>query len=222
MNCKHFTHIDNDYSFEPLDTQTVEGGRFYSSPVGPLASVTTVTGWEKSKFFAKWRRNNPQESRRVTTRGNALHSIIENYLNNEFDPETDGSDCDPNVIELFNQLQEELDKIDNIYALEVPLWSESMMLAGRVDCVGEYDGKLSVIDFKGCTRAKREKDIENYFMQVAAYSIAWQERTGQSIDNFVILMSCEDGITQVFEDKPIKYVRPLLAAINRYHKEVLV
>jgi len=216
MKYKQFTHILHDHTFESLKAETAEGGRFYSSPVGNMPSVTTVTGWEKSKFFAKWRRENPQESRRVTSRGNAFHSLIEDYLNNELDI----SKWTPETVELFHQLKPELDKIDNIYALEVPLWSEAMMLAGRVDCVAEYNGKLSIIDFKGSTRAKRKEDIQNYFLQATAYAIAWQERTGQAIENFAILMSCEDGITQVFEGKPIKYAKPLLEAIENYHASV--
>jgi hypothetical protein len=218
MNLKHFTHISADCTFESLDVETAESGRFYECPVGSLPSVTTVTGWEKSKFFAKWRRENPLESKRVLSRGNTLHSIIEDYLNNKLDVDA----CDAEVLELFVQLKPELDKIDNIQALEVPLWSEAMMLAGRVDCVGEYNGKLSIIDFKGCTRAKTQRDVDNYFLQATAYAIAWQERTGRAIDNFAILMSCEDGITQVFEGNPVKYTKKLLKAIEKYHAAIEV
>ena len=95
-----------------------------------------------------------------------------------------------------------------------------MMLAGRVDCVAEYNGKLSIIDFKGSTRAKRESDVQNYFLQATAYAIAWQERTGQAIENFAILMSCEDGITQVFEGRPIRYTKKLLETIEKYHASI--
>ena len=217
MNCKHFTHISPDAIFEDISSETADTGRFYECPIGSLPSVTTVTGWEKSRFFAKWRRENPYEAKRVTNRGNVLHSIIEDYLNNEFDE----TKCGPDVLELFVQLKPELDKIDNIQALEVPLWSEAMMLAGRVDCVGEYNGKLSIIDFKGCTRAKTQRDVDNYFLQATAYAIAWQERTGNAIDNFAILMSCEDGITQVFEGNPIQHTKKLLETIEKYHASLV-
>tara|TARA_B100001094_G_scaffold325965_1_gene381264 strand:- start:612 stop:1274 length:663 start_codon:yes stop_codon:yes gene_type:complete len=218
MKCKTFTHIPPEYTFEDLTADTSDAGRFYDCPIGSLPSVTTVTGWEKNKFFAKWRRENPTEARRVTDRGNVLHAVIEDYLNNEFDR----SKCSDDVFELFMQLKPELDKIDNIQALEVPLWSEATMLAGRVDCVGEYNGKLSIIDFKGCTRAKTQKDVDNYFLQATAYAIAWQERTGKAIDRFSILMSCEDGITQVFEGNPVHHAKKLLEAIEKYHQANLV
>ena len=96
------------------------------------------------------------------------------------------------------------------------------MLAGRADCVGEYDGKLSIIDFKGSTRPKRKEDILNYFMQATAYSIAWQERTGIPIDNIVILISCDGGQVQEFEDTPIRYAKALLSVIEGYHKQATV
>ena len=92
-----------------------------------------------------------------------------------------------------------------------------MLLAGRVDCVAEYKGRLSVIDFKGSTRPKKKREIENYFLQATAYAIAWQERTGIPVDNFVILLTTDDGITQVFEGNPMNHVKKLLSVIENYH-----
>ncbi len=218
MNYKTFTHVPQDWHLEDMTANTTDMGRMYESPLGNLPSVTTVTGWEKSKFFAKWRRDNPQEARRTSVRGNHLHAMIEDYLNNELDK----TKYDDLTQELFIQLKPELDKIDNIYALEVPLWCEATMLAGRVDCIAEYNGKLSVIDFKGATRPKNKKDIGNYFQQATAYAIAWQERTEIPISNFAILISTEEGITQVFEGNPIAHVPSLLKTIEDYHQHLLV
>ena len=216
---KRFTHVDIP-ALEDLSTVNENGKRFYQTPNGNYPSVTTVTGFKKNAFFAEWRRKNPKESVRVTSRGNKLHSLIEDYLNNEFDPATDKGKVTPDTLELFLQLRPELDKIDNIYALEAPLWSETLGLAGRVDCVGEYNGKLSIIDFKGSTRSKRREDIFNYFQQATAYAIAWHERTGIAIDNFAILVSAEDGEVQVFEGNPLQYVRGLKVIIDEYHESV--
>ena len=212
---KRFTHV-NIEPLEDLKTVNENGKRFYKTPSGNYPSVTTVTGFKKNKFFAEWRRKNPKESVRVTSRGNKLHSLIEDYLNNEFDPATDKGKVTPDTLELFLQLKPELDKIDNIHALEAALWSDTLGLAGRVDCVGEYNGKLSIIDFKGSTRMKRREDIFNYFQQATAYAIAWQERTGMVVDNFAILVSCEDGEVQVFEGNPLQYVRGLKNIIDEY------
>jgi genome maintenance exonuclease 1 len=122
---------------------------------------------------------------------------------------------------MFDQIEPLLEKIDNIHALEVPLWSSTLRLAGRVDCVAEYNGKLSIIDFKGSTRAKEERNITNYFAQGCAYSIMWQERTKTPIDQVVILISSEDGIAQEFVKPVNRYVPVLKQMIEYYHKDNL-
>jgi genome maintenance exonuclease 1 len=188
-------------------------GRCYVTEDGIFPSVTTVVGWEKQAFFKTWRKQNPEEAKRVTTRGNELHSTIEKYLKNE---DIASLELMPNDLELFIQIKENLDKIDNIKALEFPLFGKIIGLAGRVDCVAEYNGKLSIIDFKGSTREKRKEDIDNYMLQATAYALLWRETTGEKIDNFVILISCEDGTTQIFEDNPINYVSSLIEAIKKY------
>ena len=221
MDMKKFKHVVLEEAFKDLNTVNKNGQRFYSTPEGHYPSVTTVTGWEKRQFFAKWRAENPKESRRVLDRGNKLHNLIEDYINNRVDDKTTGG-LNPFILDLFILLKPELDKIDNVYAQEVPLWSSTLELAGRVDCVGEYDGKLSIIDFKGSTRIKRKEDIQNYFMQATAYAIMWQEMTGQKIDNIAILIATEQGESQVFQDNPIRYVKPLLKSIRDYQEEVLV
>ncbi len=208
-----FIHLENQIPEVTLKEVQKDGKRYYSTPEGEFPSVTTVVGFEKQKFFSEWRQRNPEESKRVTSRGTKFHSIIENYLNNE---SLDLDDTNSNLKALFLLLQPELDKINNIVALETPLWSKILGLAGRTDCIAEYDGKLSIIDFKASTKEKRKQDIENYFTQATAYALMYQERTGIVIDNFAILIACEDGLRQVFQDKPIKYVKKLREAIVKY------
>lgn len=196
-----------------VESSEQEGRRFYITESGQFPSVTTVVGFEKQEFFKIWRKQNPEEAKRVTSRGNRLHSIIESYLKNESIKDLD---LMPNDLDLFVQIKKELDNIDRIKALELPLYGSVVGLAGRVDCIAYYKGKLSIIDFKGSTRAKRKEDIENYMMQATAYSLLWKEMTGESIDNFVILITCEDGTVQIFEDSPMNYVSKLFDIIQRY------
>jgi len=217
MNQKKFVHVDKKWHLEPLEHILINNTRWYLSPVGEIPSVTTVTGWRKTRFFAEWRSKNPDESKRVLRRGNILHSTIEDYLNNE---DIDLSAIPPNEAGLFVQMKKELDKIDNIHEVEASLWSETAALAGRVDCVAEYNGRLSVIDFKGSTRKKHKKDIGNYFMQATAYAIAWQERTDIPVDNFAIIISTENDGVQVFEDNPINHTKVLLETIEDYHAKL--
>lgn len=212
MIYKKFIHLPTVLS-ESLIEAYKNGKRFYTTPDGDFPSVTTVVGWQKQAFFAKWREKNPEESRRVLSRGTKFHSTVEIYLKNEdlhYDEMLSQNKA------LFALIKPELDKIDNIVAIESPLWSKTLGLAGRTDCIAEYDGKLSIIDFKASTKEKRLQDIDNYFAQATAYALMYQERTGMIIENFAILIACEDGIKQVFQGNPLHYVKSLKTLINKY------
>lgn len=212
---KSFSHKEINIKNDLLSEEK-ESGRFYVLNNGKkLPSVTTVTGWRKSAFFEKWRRENPKEAKRVTVRGNKIHSVIEDYVNNK---EINVKDLPPVEAQLFLQMKEEVDNIDNVRGTEICLASEMIGLAGRADCIAEYNGKLSVIDFKGSTRKKYRNSIENYFLQATAYSLMWQEMTEEKIDNIAIIIGCESGETQVFEDSPVNWVRSLRKTIEDYMK----
>jgi hypothetical protein len=205
---------------ENLKTEEVNGKRFYVTPDGhKYPSVTTITGWQKRAFFAEWRKKNPEESRRVLSRGTAFHSIIEDYLMNETDKVEEKKKTRLADYYMFAQAKQELANINNLRALETALWSDRLKMAGRVDCIAEYNGKLSVIDFKTSKAIKDENDILEYFMQATAYTIMFQERTGIPVRNIVIIMSCEDGSVKVYEKNPINYVVDLKNAIDTFYKD---
>jgi len=210
MSAKHFNHKLVDLP----SAERIDG--FYQTPDGKFPSVTTVVGWKKNQFFAEWRKNNPKEAVRTRNRGTKLHALIENYIKNN--PEYKINQ-DPYTLDLFNQFQQNIDKIDNIRAIEGFLWSKPLRLAGRVDCIAEYDGTLSVIDFKGSTKPKRKDDIHNYFLQATAYACMWEERTGEKIDQIVILISCDDGTVQIFTEKTKNYKKDLAVAIKEWRDE---
>tara|TARA_R100001460_G_scaffold23378_2_gene47147 strand:- start:297 stop:986 length:690 start_codon:yes stop_codon:yes gene_type:complete len=214
-----FTHAPPP-DLPDLKCITENGSRKYVTPTGErYPSVTTVTGWSKRQFFAEWRRKHPEESKQILEKGNKFHTIIEDYLNNKGGPDEDTAFVmsHARARDLFYQLQPELDRIDNIRVQEIALWSDMMGLAGRVDCIAEFDGKLSVIDFKSSKRKKREEDIENYFQQATAYAIMWKELLGETIDNIVILVSSDDGKTQVIQRNPVNHVAGLKECIDIYH-----
>lgn len=188
-------------------------GRRYSTPDGTFPSVTTVTGWQKRAFFAAWRKKNPDESRRVLSRGTAMHSMIEKYLLNNLTPQTITEETGKSHTDLFLSMRDDIDRIGKIIAIEVPLWSKKIGLAGRTDCIGYYDGKLSVIDFKSATNPKSERDILDYFTQATAYALMFQDMTGIKIPNLVIIIGAESGGCQVFQAKTGDHVADLVEAI---------
>ena len=203
-----------------LVAKEIGGKRFYTTPEGnAYPSVTTVINYKKKVFFAEWRKNNPKEAKRVTVRGNKFHSCVESYLLNEHE---ENGDNFPSFAEkfLFQQLQPELDKIDNVRILEGTLWSDMLMMAGRVDCVADYDGKLSIIDFKTSGKEKKKEYIEEYFQQATAYSIMLKERHDISCKNIVILVTSEDGTTQVFQENPKYWVPKLKETIEYYWSQI--
>lgn len=212
---KTFNHKEVVITSDLLSEDT-ESGRYYLLENGKkLPSVTTVTGWKKAHVFAKWRAQNPKEASRVTKRGNKIHSVIEDYVNNK---EIVLKDLPPNEAELFLQMKDEVDRIDNVRCTEMCLASENVGLAGRADCIAEFDGELSIIDFKGSTRKKYKGGIENYFLQATAYALMWQEMTGEKVNQIVIIIGCETGETQVFVDTPVSWVRSLKREIDAYNK----
>ena len=210
MNSKVFTHKLVDLP----QAERVDG--FYQTPDGRFPSVTTVVGWKKNQFFAEWRKNNPKEAIRTRNRGTKLHTLIEHYIKNN--PEYVNQQ-DPYTLDLFYQIQNEINKIDNIRAIEGFLWSKPLRIAGRADCIAEYNGALSVIDFKGSTKPKRKDDIHNYFLQATAYSAMWEERTGEKIPQIVILITCDDGTVQTFIEQTKHYKKDLAVAIKEWRDE---
>lgn len=212
-----FNYTPVEISTSHLEVVNEDGnGRLYRTPSGMLLpSVTTVTGFEGKRGMEIWRSKNPREANRVVERGHTIHSMMENLLKNEEVELTGNEDVDS----LYHMLREQAEKkITNVYALEQQLWSESIGLSGRVDCICDYDGKLSVVDFKGATREKYESGIQNYFQQATAYSIMFQEITGRKVEQIVILIATETGIVQEFVKKPFNYVEGLVEAINKYKK----
>jgi hypothetical protein len=212
-----------DHAFVELNEQieSVEtpNGRRYKTPDGVFPSVTTVTGWKKRAFFAKWRRDNPEESKRVLSRGTKLHAIIETYLRNSLTPTALAEATGTSEADLFVSMQEDINRIGKIFAIEVPLWSKKVGLAGRTDCIGEFDGVPSVIDFKSSNYPKSDDAIQDYFMQATAYALMWQDLTGQQLRNIAILIGVEDGGCQVFTADPRDYVEDLVDAIRTYREE---
>src|SRR6056300_237760 len=215
-----FEHVGIDLGYDDLTADTSESGRLYSTPDGKkYPSITTVLSILSEDAIKAWRRRVGEEeanriSTRASVRGTAVHAIVEDYLNNVEDYKKKYM---PNIIDNFLPLKEILDtRIGKIYAQEVPLFSHHLRVAGRVDCVAEFDGKISIIDFKTSKRLKKKSYIENYFMQESAYAIMFEERTGIPITQLVTLIAVDDEQPQVFIEHRDNWTKPLLETIAKY------
>ena len=102
--------------------------------------------------------------------------------------------------------------------IEQVMYSKELGLAGQCDCIGEYNGKLSVIDFKTANKERKEAWVDNYFLQTTAYAIMYEELYGKSIDQIVVLIASEDGAMQAFIKEKKDYVDTLKESIKDFYK----
>ena len=230
-----FKHVPVELN--EMTAVTTDTGRQYETPEGiTLPSITTVLSILSRDSIAKWRaRVGEKEANRISyrasTRGTAVHEICEQYVNN--DPDYDKymainpdngemklTTRTPDLIDSFLKIKPILDeRLTVVHAQEAPLYSTHLGVAGRVDCVGVFDGKLSIIDYKTSMKPKRLDWIKNYFMQESAYSIMWEERTGMPITQLVTIISVDNHEPQVFIEHRDNWVRPLRDTIAQYKEE---
>lgn len=203
-----------------LESKTFDDGkRYYVTPEGnKYPSVTTVVGVLKKKSIMEWRqRVGEQEANRVSRiasgRGNNFHYLCEKYLQGDM-PQTSTADA----MELFYQVRPVIDRfVNNIWYQEQALWSDKLQLAGRVDLIAEFKGKISIIDFKTSKRIKEREDILDYFQQECAYSLMLEERIGRPIDQLVTIMACDETKKPfVFIEKTEDHIEGLVNTINLY------
>jgi genome maintenance exonuclease 1 len=210
-----------DVNLPTLERETINGIRYYKIPgetnLSRLVSITSVTSHFNKEIFVKWRKKVGEEeankiTKKATSRGTDMHTLVENYLYNR-----DLPSVQPLSDFLFKIAKPELNKINNIHALESSLYSKVLGIAGTVDCIAEYNGELAVIDFKTSKKPKPKEWIEHYFVQAVAYACMLYELTGIIVKKLVILMACENGECVVYEeyDKE-KYIRLLTKYIRKF------
>jgi len=200
-------------------SQDGTGKRLYRIPNGDLfPSITTILSPLKTEILKQWRARvgdeiADAESKWARERGSALHLGIEDLLKNKSIKDH------PLLIQmLIDDLKPYLLKIGKIYCQETPLYSEYFKIAGRVDCIAEYDGLLSVIDFKGSNRTKKREWIKDHFMQTAFYANAFWERTGYKVQQDVILMANEQGQSAEYIEKPWDWWNDLKKVRKEYQE----
>ena len=215
MNFLHET-VDIAGQIKQINTS---GKRLYETPDGNFPSITTVLSSLSKAGIQAWRKRvGEEEANRISTqasrRGTRTHSIIEDYLKNQQDYLSGHM---PDSIELFQSVQSILNThIGKIYGLEVSLWSKFLGVAGRCDCIAEYDDEISIIDWKTSSKPKKEEWIESYKLQGTAYAKMYEERTGNKVTQVVIVIAVVDGTPQIFYANPDEHVERLQEVINSY------
>ena len=216
--------LDNHVEVEAVDR---DGTRFYPIPGADkyYPSVTSITSFKNAQFFQKWRsRIGETEANRITARatqrGTAFHALSEEYFKGELNVDK-YLENNPLSVRMFQSAKSTLNRIDNIHCLETFLYSHYLGLAGRVDCIAEFDGELAVIDFKTSTKEKKEDWIEHYFVQETAYAAMFLERSGLEVKKIVTLIATEDSTIQVFEkynlDDYLQLLKSYIEEFVSYH-----
>ena len=206
-----------------LKTKTINKNRFYVTPEGnEYPSITTVLSIRNKKGLVEWRKRVGNDvanyvAGKAASRGTKVHHMCEDYLNNE-DINHHQKDFLPWC--LFTQLKNKvLCNIDNIYAQECGLYSDKYKVAGRADCIAEYDNVLSVIDFKTSTKERNDAWNENYYIQGSAYAEMFTELTGIDVSQIVILVVTEDGTVQEFVKKKFDYLEALKDSVTEWKEQ---
>ena len=216
-----FAHLSPE-ELPQIKQISVNGKRHYETSSGTFISITTLLSSQTPEGILEWRKSVGEDvanyvMRAAATRGSDVHDIIESYLSNK---PLGNLTTDYGVLAagLFNLMVPILDRIDNVRVLEKGIYSERLGIAGRTDCIAEFDGKLSTIDFKTASK-QRDEINENYLIQATFYSLAWEELTGQKIDQIAIITGTEDGHASVKVDTPTKYVKRLEDIVEEYKKD---
>jgi len=220
----NFCHVKLDELNFEMESETTERGRVYKVPGGGLyPSITTVLSSYNKKALMEWRKRvGEEEANRVAKaasgRGTRLHNTVEKYLLNEL-TDVKIKTMMPDIKEMFFDMRKIIDEnIGDVYGIEQPLYSHKLRLAGRCDCIAEWNGQLSIVDWKTASRAKDKEHIKNYFMQATAYAEMFEELTGKAIDTIVVAIAVQSESPQVFIESKYKYLLPLNEYNERYQR----
>jgi genome maintenance exonuclease 1 len=218
-----FIHEKIEMGYETLDRVDAKDGRRYVTLDGNnYPSVTTVLSLVHRDKIQEWRKRVGEEKAnqigtQAANRGTAVHNIIEKYINNE-----DTSDFMPHVKQSLQNLKPLIDKhVTKIFATECPLYSDHLKLAGTCDAIVEWDGIPTIVDWKTSKRPKKKVDITNYFMQLSAYAVMWEERTGMPCNHTRIVMDVDNFHPIMYKETRDEWITKMIHWRDEYNKELM-
>ena len=224
-NDNRFTHLECP-DITTIKQVNANGKRHYETPAGPLVSITTVIHHFTPDGIKQWRENMGEDvanyiMRTSSIRGTRVHKLVDSFLSNESLANIT-REYGVTAVGLFNLMRPALERISNIVAVEKRVYSTdpAIMVAGTTDCVADYEGILSIIDFKTSSKMRAQDTIDSWMIQATFYALAWECLTGQKISQLVIICATEDGQTEVFKSEPSEYVERLKKLIADYRADI--
>ena len=224
-NDNRFTHLECP-DITTIKQVNANGKRHYETPAGPLVSITTVIHHFTPDGIKQWRENMGEDvanyiMRVSSIRGTRVHKLVDSFLSNESLANIT-REYGVTAVGLFNLMRPALERISNIVAVEKRVYSTdpAIMVAGTTDCVADYEGILSIIDFKTSSKMREQDTIDSWMIQATFYALAWECLTGQKISQLVIICATEDGQTEVLKSEPSEYVERLKKLIADYRADI--
>ena len=210
--------------YETLDrAQHKDGRRYVTLDGNAYPSVTTVLSILNEDKIAAWRAKVGEEKAnqigtQAANRGTAVHNIIEKYLHGE-----DTTDFMPHVQQSLQNLKPLIDKhVTKVFATECPLYSDHLKLAGTCDAIVEWDGVPTIVDWKTSRRPKKKTDIPNYFCQLAAYAVMWEERTGMACNNTRIVMDVDNFHPVMYKETRDDWIDLMIETRDKYNARLVM
>ena len=217
---------ENKYDYQKYTRQEEHGSRTYNVGEKKIPSVTTILSAtqseEKKASLDRWReRVGYQEAQRITTqaatRGTEMHYVLENYIDGRGYLNLSPEGAQARL--MAHEIVQNLEKLKVVWGNEVSLAYDDRW-AGATDVVGLYDDQPTIIDFKQSNKPKREEYVEDYYYQIAAYSLAHKKQYGP-ITQGLICVCTKDKLYQEFkmnESKLSEYEEKWLERVDKYHK----
>jgi|TARA_B110001454_G_C12664377_1_gene410902 genome maintenance exonuclease 1 len=219
-----FPHEEVEIKNNDLKQINRKSGRVYMDEEGnEYPSITSVLSILSKEGIMKWReRVGEEEANRISgqaiAKGNEVHNLLEMYVGNELQRGLLQEAPMPYIMEIFNSIQPIIDQnLSKVYATEQRLHSKHLKVAGTVDCVGVWNGKNSIIDWKTSNKWKKKEWVSNYFMQCAGYSIMWEELTKMPITQLVVCIAGDQG-PQIFIEHRDNWDKELIETIDKYKR----
>ncbi|NDH49437.1 MAG: hypothetical protein EBY41_02600 [Proteobacteria bacterium] len=204
-----------------LDRQTSDGGRVYVTEEGnAYPSVTTVLSELNKASIIEWRSRVGEEAAnkitaRAVRRGTKVHGILEDFVSNK-DNYLEGHM--PSNIEMFKVIEPFLtENVEEIYGIEIKLYSDTLRAAGTADLYCKYRGLPTILDFKTSRKEKREDWILNYKLQCSTYAMMVEEIYGLIVPQYCILIGNDEGTVQEFIGDTYDYRDQVIKIFEDYH-----
>ena len=182
-----------------------------------ISTILSATASDDKKNGLKnWRENEPAHeyiTAQAQSIGTQSHQIIEDYLSHNLSLE----EFDLLPIAHFNNLKPFLNNILNVACIEQRMYSNKLKVAGTSDLIAEYNGELSIIDYKTKRKPQIDEYMYEYYLQTTCYAQMFQEVTGRKINQIVILVSSEKNSRQEFIKTCDEYIEPMNQRIEKYY-----